>query len=67
MIKYLIKKKLGKTSYKIGDFYQGGYKDDLKSGLGVYQFHEGRRYEGEFKDNLFHGKGISYIFYSLRI
>ena len=29
-------KKLGKISYKIGYFCQGGYKDDLKSGLGVY-------------------------------
>ena len=48
----------GKTKFKNGDIYEGGYVNGKREGYGICQFSDGKRYEGEWKDDKQHGKGI---------
>ena len=48
---------------KNGDWFEGGYHNDKKSGLGVYRFHNGDRFDGEFRRDEISGHGC-YVFNS---
>ena len=40
-----------------GDFYQGGFFDNMKHGLGVMKYKDGRIYDGTFQFDKLEGKG----------
>ena len=47
----------GKQLYSSGDIYEGGWKDDQRSGNGTHITADGEKYVGEFKNGLSHGFG----------
>merc|ERR1719253_1423215 len=48
----------GKMTYKVGNYYEGGFVDDKFQGnKGIYRWADGEEYEGSWKDGERHGKG----------
>ncbi len=43
-----------------GSYYEGGYKNNLRSGKGTAHFANGDVYIGQWKDDTMHGYGIYY-------
>jgi hypothetical protein len=44
--------------YHTGEFYKGGWKNDLRWGIGEYTDSEGSNYNGGWLNNKMHGDGI---------
>ena len=51
----------GTCTWKDGDKYEGGWRDDKRSGQGVYTWAYGGRYEGEWKDDESSGRGLLWL------
>ena len=49
----------GNCTWKdVGQKYEGGWKDDKRSGQGVHTFSDGSRYEGGWKEDKWSGRGV---------
>ena len=42
----------------LGNYYEGGYKNDMKHGVGYFEWESGNSYAGHYKDDERSGSGV---------